>query len=568
MSRANGLLIVAVCVVMVAGCAPASSPGAAATSAGSSQPNPPKRVVVAIMGDANTLYAKLNASAGNVPGLDSVQELTNGGLSVLNTQGALVAQLAEAVPSVENGLWKVFPDGGMETTWRIREGARWHDGTPFTTADLLFTATVMQDPELPSFGHPTTRLLEALDAPDSRTLTARWKQAFIIADALFSRDVGYPLPRHLLERTYTEERAQFLLLPHWNEQFIGTGPFKLRQFVRGSHLVLDANPDYVLGRPKIDVIEVRFIPDSATLGANILAGEIDLTIGRSLSQEQALQVRDQWREGGMFVAPYALTRIYSQFINPSPTVLLGVQFRRALVHALDRQTMVDTLESGLTEVAHGVLPPGRPEFRDVEAGIMRYDYDPRRATELVEALGYTRGSDGFFRDSAGARLGLEIRATAGQDILEKPVLLAADSWQRVGIAAEPLFIPVQRNQDRDYRHNRPGLQLAGGTSDLQILGYFHSSEIPLAETNYVGDNQSRYASAEYDGLYERYVVTVPQAERQQLLRRLVHHIAENLPIIALYYRVEPTMVAHRMQNVQARQRQATQAWNAHEWDAN
>ena len=57
--------------------------------------------------------------------------------------------LAEAIPSFENGLWKVFPDGQMETTWKIREGARWHDGTPFTSGDVLFTSKLEQDKELP-----------------------------------------------------------------------------------------------------------------------------------------------------------------------------------------------------------------------------------------------------------------------------------------------------------------------------------------------------------------------------------------------------------------------------------
>lgn len=519
------------------------------------------------MGDANTLYANVNAGSGGVPGLDALQELANAGLSLLATDGSLVPQLAEQVPTVENGLWAVFSDGRMETTWRIRKNARWHDGAAFVTDDLLFSAMLMRDPEVPNFQHPYLRLLDSIEATDARTLTARWKQTFIHAGALFTREVGYPFPKHLLEQPYLDEKAQLLSLAHWNERFIGAGPFKLRQFVRGSHIVLDANHDYVLGRPKVDVVEVRLIPDAGTLAANILAGEIDVTIGRTLSLEQGVQVRDQWREGGMLVAPYALTRIYSQFLNPNPQALLNVQFRRALVHALDRRIMVDTLESGLTDVAHSVLPPGRPEFRDVEAGIIRYEYDPRRAVELVETLGFSRAQDGSIRDAAGVRLGIELRATGGQDILEKPVLLAAEAWQRVGIAAEPLFVPPQRNQDREYRANRPGLLLAGGTSDLQLFSHLLSSEVPTAETNYVGRNDSRYASAEYDALHNRYLVAIPQVERQEQLRRLIYHIAENLPLMGLYYRTEPTLVSNRLANVNARQRNSMQVWNVHEWEA-
>ncbi len=559
-------MLLLVLVVLAAACGPEGVARPSAQSPTGSQPSAPKRVVAAIMGDGNTLYPTVNPGVGGVPGLDAVGELANAGLSVVNSEGRLVPQLAEEVPTAENGLWKVFPDGRMETSWRVRENARWHDGTSFTTDDLLFSATLMQDQEVPNFTHPFFRSLESLEATDSRTITARWKTTFINADALFSRDAGYPFPKHILERTYLEDKAQLLTLPHWSEQFVGTGSFKLRQFVRGSHLVMEANPDYVLGRPKIDVLEVRFIPDSAALATNILAGEVDLTIGRTFSVEQAVQLRDQWRDGKMLVAPYALTRIYPQFINPDPAVILNVQFRRALVHAIDRQTMVDTLESGLTEVSQSVLPPGRPEFREIEAGIARYDYDTRKATEMVEGLGYSRGPDGILRDAAGGRLGVELRATGGQDILEKPVLLVAEAWRGIGVATDPLFVPPQRNQDREYRANRPGFLLAGGLSDLQILGLLLAAEVPLAETNYVGRNDARYNNPEYEALYGRFLVTIPQAERQELLRRIVHHIADNQPIIGLYYRVDPTMVANRVTNVYPRLRTSLQPWNAHEWD--
>src|SRR5437764_794195 len=78
---------------------------------------------------------------------------------------------------------------------------------------------------------------------------------------------------------------------------LAAGPFKLKEWASGSHLVLEAFDGYALGRPKIDEIEVRFILDSNTLVANVLADTIDLTLGRGISIEQALQVRDQWRRG-------------------------------------------------------------------------------------------------------------------------------------------------------------------------------------------------------------------------------------------------------------------------------
>src|SRR4029450_5999567 len=94
--------------------------------------------------------------------------------------------LAEAVPTIDNGLWKVLSDGRMETTWRIRDGVRWHDGQPFTSDDLAFTVQLGQDPALTAFSTAEFAFIEGGETPDPRTITVRWKEPFINADQMFS----------------------------------------------------------------------------------------------------------------------------------------------------------------------------------------------------------------------------------------------------------------------------------------------------------------------------------------------------------------------------------------------
>jgi peptide/nickel transport system substrate-binding protein len=170
---------------------------------------------------------------------------------------------------------------------------------------------------------------------------------------MFTNRRGLPLPRHILERSYLEDKENFLNLGYWNTDFIGTGPYKLREFNLGSGVVMDANEQYPLGRPKIDRIDVRFIPDPGTIAANILAGEVDMTMGGRLSIEWASQVRAQWRDGGLKVASTTtMISAYPQFINPNPPVLLDARFRKALLHAIDRQQIVDSLVEGLGTVPY------------------------------------------------------------------------------------------------------------------------------------------------------------------------------------------------------------------------
>src|SRR4051794_498110 len=146
--------------LLVFGCAGPnpSVPTSASTGTGSSTetsatPAAPKRLVAAILGAPVTVYQPPNLP--DAPkGLSELTAMVHVGLSVFDSTGALRPQLAEAVPSAENGLWKVLSDGTMETTWKIRAGAEWHDGTPFTADDLVFALRVANDPELPAFRSP------------------------------------------------------------------------------------------------------------------------------------------------------------------------------------------------------------------------------------------------------------------------------------------------------------------------------------------------------------------------------------------------------------------------------
>ena len=88
----------------------------------------------------------------------------------------------------------------------------------------------------------------------------------------------------------------------------------------------------------------------------------------------------------------------------------------------------------------------------------------------------------------------------------------------------------------------------------------------MPETNYVGINTARYRSSEYDGLYRRYVTTIPQVDRTKVLGQILRHIATSLPILPLYYRTEARLISQRMTNVAPRTLESSPTWNVHEWD--
>jgi ABC-type transport system substrate-binding protein len=256
--------------------------------------------------------------------------------------------------------------------------------------------------------------------------------------------------------------------------------------------------------------------------------------------------------------------MYPQVLTPSPAIVGDVRLRRGLMHALDRQEMADSLlQPGISSPAHNFLAPGEPEYEAVQPFVTQYDFDPRRAAQVIESLGYSRGGDGNYRDASGQPLTLEIR-NRGIEIGTKAMFAAADYWKRAGIPTETIVVPPQRGQDRQYMSTFPGFLLYHQSTDLPFLKRLVSSQTPLPENDFVGQNNSRYMSAEFDSLVDRVFSTIPRQERMQVLGATVRHLTDNVLLLGLFYNALPTMVGNRLKHLAADP--YGEPWNAHEWD--
>jgi len=562
-------LLVLTLILTLAACAPppasTSAPSAATgEQAAPSAPSAPKRVNVIVFREMDFL------PNNSFPGSPDVRHLVNPGVSVLDDRGLQQPLLVEAVPSLENGLWKLLPDGRMETTWRLKSGVRWHDGEPFTSDDLVFTTQLGQDRSTGAFGHAAFSSVEGVTAPDAQTITVTWKQPYVDADQLFTVAFGYPLPRHLLESPYQQDKTSLIQLPYWTSGYVGSGPYRVKDFVPGNRIELQAFEQYAPGKPKIDELDLIYIPDPNTALANLLSGTADLTVGIGLPIESALEMRDRWHDGKVSFefSDHRWYVIDPQFMDPTPAIIGDLRFRRAMLHAIDRQELAETLQAGLSPVAHTFMAPNQPDYKVVEDRVIRYEYDPRKAAQMIEELGYSKGADGVYHDAAGRPLEVDIQGSS--DSVQKPMLAVAGYWQRLGIPTTSSVVPAQRAADWPWRAQYPSFAMFTGTNDLEGLPALFGNRARTAENNYEVSgipNWPRYRNAELDGMVTRFFSTIPKNERIQVLSDINEHIAQNLNLMGLYYFPTPYGIANRLTNIPInRGSRASIAWNAQTWD--
>jgi peptide/nickel transport system substrate-binding protein len=355
-ARFVGLLLAA--TLVVAACAPTRSvaPG---DSVGAPAPSGPKNIVVINSGNPPGMDNRFVITTNNAAGI--VLLLYAGTLIVNDNTGAFAARLAEAVPSVDNGTWKLNADNTMETRLTLRQGARWHDGAPLTTKDFLFSDEVFMEKTIPqTFVNQRNYLvvrtyIDRIEAADDRTLVIHWNRPYFLAN-IFSPEM---MPVHILEDTFRQNPQSVTTHPWLTTEYVGTGPFKLKEFVPGSYMDLAAFDSYPLGRPKIDNVQVKFIPDGGTMLANILSGAGDLATGTGPNVTQAQELKTlNW--DGQISATVGATylHLFAQYIDPVHPVITDKRFHKALMYALDRQELVDVMQNGYGGIAHSLVDDG------------------------------------------------------------------------------------------------------------------------------------------------------------------------------------------------------------------
>jgi peptide/nickel transport system substrate-binding protein len=550
-------------------CAPAG--GTTAPQAGGDAPPAPARaqtLALATRSELDTLTGKALGSRGGV-GDSSARRLFNADFAILDERGTARPYLAEALPTLNTDTWRLLPDGRMETTYRLKPAISWHDGVSLSAQDYVFAWRVYATPAFGVAASTPVSHIEDVIAPDQRTVVIRWRRLYPEADALQAEDFQ-ALPRHLLEAAFEQDMPDaFMSRPFWSTEYVGLGPYRAARWEPGSFLEAVAFDGHILGRPRINRVQLRFIGDSNTVMANLLAGEVHVTLPYTIYTTQATVLRREWSASGgtVIVVPAGWRKAEPQHRPEyaNPRAILDVRVRAALAHALDKDALNESLFEGQGFLADVMIPPTKDYYPLLERVIRKYPLDPRRSEQLMADAGFARGGDGFYAGRGEGRIAIELRANLSAD-LQLEMSTMAGQWRDAGFDIRESPVSLTQARDGQFRATFPGMYNGGGGFGEAGLATFVSSAISGPENRWGGGNRLGYSNAEYDGWFEAFSTTLDRSERSQQIAQMTRIFTEDVAAISLHFSPNVIARAGALRGPAAFSPESLPTWNVHEWE--
>lgn len=286
--------------------------------------------------------------------------------------------------------WSTSPEG-KAITFKLRKNVKWHDGEPFTSADVRYSILNVVKKTHPRGASNLAKVID-VETPDAHTAVFRLTGPSPVLWAVLFGTETQIVPRHLYEGTDP-------LTNEWNTKPVGNGAFRFKEWVRGSHVILERNPDYwdkgpsgKDDKPYLDRIIFKMVPDAAARAAALETGEIAFAANNPVPESDVARLQKNPKLVLDTVGWQAPAPIFFFDFNYRRKTFNDVRVRRAFAHAIDRAAMARIVWYGLADVAQSCVPSFQKQF--FKPGLQQYAFDPKQAERLLDEAGLKRGPDG------------------------------------------------------------------------------------------------------------------------------------------------------------------------------
>lgn len=484
----------------------------------------------------NPLLSEMLASA-------EVGRLVFSGLVITDNKGEWIADLAKEVPTAGNG--GISADG-LTVTYQLRSGITWHDGAPFTAEDVRFTWQAIMNPRNNIVLRDGYDKISSIELPDQYTVRVKFKEYYAPFLTLFSTI----LPKHLLQGADINKSP-------FNRSPVGTGPFKFADWRIADAIELTANPDYYKGKPKLDTVVYKFLPDANIMLTQVKNGGLDLAGNISWNQV------DQVKAIAGFHTVISPNMIWEHLdFNLDNSLFQDVRIRQAIALGIDRQALVANV---LNHVASPAVGDQSPLSWAYNPSLTAAGRNVDEARSLLVQAGWRQGADGVFIKE-GRRLTFSLATTGGNKIREGVAQAIAGQLREVGIEVAVQLVDPALFFSETLPRRRFETALYAWVSgvDPDNKSLWNSQQIPSQYNGYKGKNYPGWRNAEVDQLTEQGLRTVDLRARKMVYFRLQEILLQEYPVVPLYFRANIDVVKNKVVNYKPNPTPAGNFWNAWE----
>ncbi len=455
----------------------------------------------------------------------TIFELVYDSMYELNLDGSFTLTLAESVE---------VSDDGLVYTYKIRDGIKWHDGKPLTAEDIAFTYNLYKDtPEYPYLNGYYTPYFDSIKADGNNVILTLTEAIPNIESQLVFL---YVLPKHIWEKVDKLEFENF--------EMVGSGPFKMAEYVQNEFVRLTANKDHFSSPPKVDEVVFQTFENQDALVQAIKTGQLDMVTEMPNTAAETLRAEDNIEVVvGAPLAPGVTDIIFNQ-VDPEncPTDAGGLctghpalrdrDVRLAMAHATDKQKLIDLILLGLGNSGLTLIPDGLGVWYN--EALKDYEFDVATANQILDDAGYKDTDNDGVREMPDGTQPLNFRLNWPSDSINAPRMaeLLSEMWAKIGItlelqAVDPDALTAQCCPAFDF-----DIMIWGWASDPDpsALLYVYTTEaIPS------GSSETGYSNPAYDELYAEQQTTLDFDARKDIVWEMQKIVHDDVVYIIPFY---------------------------------
>jgi peptide/nickel transport system substrate-binding protein len=425
--------------------------------------------------------------------------------------------------------WETSPDGRV-WTFHLKPGGKWSDGTPLTAEDAVWTGeTILKYAKGPAANlAPFLENVESLEAPDANTLVVTYKTA--IGNVLPQLQQFFILPKHFWQKhAVGNGKALKQYLPEKDLPIVSAGQFILTKYDKKGTTILERNPDFYGTQPNADAIGIQWFANNDAMVTAFRSGELDL-ISAPLTAVSALE-----DDPNVELIEAEGFQINNFIFNSNPKKtknreLLDPNVREAFAHAMNREEMIEVVYAGHAQPVASIVTPAAGEW--VNPNLEPEEYDIDLANQILDDLGYARGSDGI-RMAEGHRMSYEIITPDSLDGINRAFEIVKRDLEKIGVEV------TQNSLDSTTAFEEIGAPdwkyLNFDLSMWDWVGYLDPNFVlsVVGCDQYGGWSDTGYCNPEYDRLYKEQAATADEEKRREIVWELQEILYRDKPYIQL-----------------------------------